>query len=75
MSAPNKEERNKCRSSVEQLWSCLDKNENDHSVCNKEKEYFESVCSLSWINYFNRRRDYLKFKDKMENKGFEPIKS
>ncbi|KAH7645262.1 cytochrome c oxidase assembly factor 6 homolog [Dermatophagoides farinae] len=85
-SFPRKENRLKCYASRDQYWHCLDqhsnvKNENNDDQnqnnnipdeCKKLKSLFETDCPQQWVQHFNRKYRYLKFKDKIE-KGFEPI--
>ncbi|XP_074662446.1 cytochrome c oxidase assembly factor 6 homolog [Tubulanus polymorphus] len=71
--APSQAERKKCWFARDLYWKCLDENNDDKSKCLKLREQFENTCSLSWVKYFDRRKGYLKFKDKMENDGYEPI--
>ena len=50
MAAPNKEERAKCWAAKDIYWDCLDKNENDISVCSKLKKEYESSCKNAWVS-------------------------
>lgn len=75
MSFPTKEERSKCWGARDKYWECLDKNgatEKD-SVCAEVRKLFESSCSSQWVKHFDRRRNYLIFKDKIEKDGYEPL--
>jgi len=72
-SAPTKAERELCWSARDEYWQCLDKNKDDASKCKEHRQRFESDCTKTWLKYFDRRRDYLKYKDKIEKEGFEPI--
>jgi len=73
-SAPTKAERELCWGARDQYWSCLDQNKDDAIKCKEERKRFESDCTQTWLKYFDRRRDYLKYKDKIEKDGFEPIR-
>jgi len=73
MTAPTKAEREVCWSARDQFWKCLDDNSDDSAQCKKQRTDFEANCSKTWLKYFDRRRDYLKYKDKLEKGGFEPI--
>lgn len=73
MSFPNKEQRHKCWDSRDRYWECLDRNGDDTGRCSKEKTLYESACPSQWVKHFNRKREYLKFKDKIENEGYEPL--
>uniref|UniRef100_A0A131YB97 Putative cytochrome c oxidase subunit vib/cox12 n=1 Tax=Ixodes ricinus TaxID=34613 RepID=A0A131YB97_IXORI len=69
MSFPNKEQRQKCWDSRDRYWECLDRNPDDPSPCDKIKAEYQSLCPSQWVKHFNRKREYLKFKDKIENEG------
>lgn len=75
MSFPTKEERAKCWNARDKYWDCLEKNGSDDkgNVCVEFRKVFEHSCSAQWVKHFDRRRNYLKFKDKIENEGYEPL--
>lgn len=77
MSFPTKEERNMCWGARDRYWECLDKNnikDNDTTgVCKDLRKAFESSCSAQWIKHFDRKRNYLQFKEKIEKHGYEPL--
>ena len=70
---PTKSDREKCWSSRDALWNCLDRNSDDRNKCLKEQKEFQSMCSKAWVKYFDRRREYLQFKQKLETEGSEPL--
>ncbi|XP_056133741.1 cytochrome c oxidase assembly factor 6 homolog [Lampris incognitus] len=72
MTAPNSAERRACWGARDELWKCLDDNGDQLSSCQKLQEEFESRCPAQWVKYFAKRRDYLKFKEKMQTEGFKP---
>jgi len=72
--APNKSERQACWDGRDAYWNCLEAKDEDKSKCQEERKLFEGNCSNTWIKYFDRRRDYLKFKAKLEA-GQDPVKS
>nr|XP_055046828.1 cytochrome c oxidase assembly factor 6 homolog [Misgurnus anguillicaudatus]XP_055046829.1 cytochrome c oxidase assembly factor 6 homolog [Misgurnus anguillicaudatus]XP_055046830.1 cytochrome c oxidase assembly factor 6 homolog [Misgurnus anguillicaudatus]XP_055046831.1 cytochrome c oxidase assembly factor 6 homolog [Misgurnus anguillicaudatus] len=72
MSAPNASERKACWGARDDLWKCLDVNQDETSACGKQLKEFESKCPAQWVKYFSKRRDFLKYKDKIENEGYEP---
>ena len=43
--------------------------------CAAERKKFEESCSAKWIEYFDRRKDYLVFKGKAERGELDDIKS
>ncbi|XP_030877588.1 cytochrome c oxidase assembly factor 6 homolog, partial [Leptonychotes weddellii] len=59
----------------DEYWKCLDENTEDASQCKKLRSSFESSCPQQWIKYFDKRRDYLKFKEKFEAGQFQPSKT
>ncbi|XP_077522757.1 cytochrome c oxidase assembly factor 6 homolog isoform X3 [Amblyomma americanum] len=69
MSFPNKEQRQKCWDSRDRYWECLDRNADDASRCTETRSFYESRCPSQWVKHFDRKREYLKFKDKIENDG------
>ncbi|XP_071989060.1 cytochrome c oxidase assembly factor 6 homolog isoform X1 [Engystomops pustulosus] len=74
MTAPTAKERKACWDSRDKYWQCLEDNKEDVAKCQQLRQSFESLCPRQWTKYFDKRRDYLKFKEEMENKGFEPAK-
>ncbi|XP_044728499.1 cytochrome c oxidase assembly factor 6 homolog [Chrysoperla carnea] len=78
MSFPSKDERNSCWNSRDEYWKCLDENASRKDVpdpCLELRKLYETKCPSTWIKYFDRRHKYLKFKDKMEKEGYEPIET
>ncbi|XP_044749025.1 cytochrome c oxidase assembly factor 6 homolog [Coccinella septempunctata] len=74
MSFPNKEDRQRCWGARDKYWECLDKvGEGDQSPCAEFRKLYESSCSSQWIKHFDRKRNYLVFKNKIENEGYEPL--
>ncbi|XP_023223798.1 cytochrome c oxidase assembly factor 6 homolog isoform X2 [Centruroides sculpturatus] len=73
MSFPNKDTRRRCWDSRDRFWECLDKNQNDLSKCKEYQQLYEAECPAQWVKHFNRKREYLQFKDKMINESYEPI--
>ncbi|KAG8516659.1 Cytochrome c oxidase assembly factor 6 [Galemys pyrenaicus] len=71
-------ERQVCWGARDEYWKCLDENKEDSSQCKKLRSSFESSCPQQWypfsqqIKYFDKRRDYLKFKEKFEAGQFQP---
>ncbi|XP_035217159.1 cytochrome c oxidase assembly factor 6 homolog [Stegodyphus dumicola] len=67
MSFPDKEKRKKCWSSRDAYWDCLDQNNDNQSKCENEKRSFEDDCPNLWVQHFIRKREYLKFKEKLQS--------
>ncbi|XP_003133065.1 cytochrome c oxidase assembly factor 6 homolog isoform X1 [Sus scrofa] len=75
MAAPSMKERQACWGARDAYWKCLDENTEDASQCKKLRSSFESSCPQQWIKYFDKRRDYLKFKEKFEAGEFQPSRT
>jgi len=73
MSFPNKEERKRCWDSRDRYWECLDANGDDQKRCQESRSQYEKFCPTQWVKHFDRKRQYLQFKDKIQNEGYEPI--
>ncbi|CAH1997905.1 unnamed protein product [Acanthoscelides obtectus] len=75
MSFPTKEERSKCWGARDKYWECLDHNKVNEkdSACTEFRKLYEQSCSAQWVTHFDRRRNYLKFKEKIEKDGYEPL--
>ncbi|KAM4694702.1 cytochrome c oxidase assembly factor 6 homolog [Discoglossus pictus] len=72
MAAPSAKERKACWEARDHYWKCLDENKDDASKCGEFKQCFHSQCPRQWIKYFDKRRDYLKFKEKLDAGEFRP---
>ncbi|KDR21393.1 hypothetical protein L798_03169 [Zootermopsis nevadensis] len=73
MSFISKLQRKKCWDSRNRYWDCLDKNAEDRESCLKLRQAFEDSCPAQWVKHFDRKRDYLKFKARIEKEGYEPL--
>ncbi|KAJ8381989.1 hypothetical protein SKAU_G00027670 [Synaphobranchus kaupii] len=71
MTAPNSDQRRVCWGARDVFWKCLDDNQ-DATACEKFRKDFEANCPAQWVKYFVKRRDFLKYKEKIEKEGFEP---
>ncbi|XP_061480504.1 cytochrome c oxidase assembly factor 6 homolog isoform X1 [Rhineura floridana] len=72
MSAPSMKERKACWGARDEYWKCLDEKMEDTPKCEKLRYCFENLCPQQWVKYFDRRRDYLKYKAKLEAGEFQP---
>ncbi|KAK2858771.1 hypothetical protein Q5P01_003391 [Channa striata] len=72
MAAPNSAERKACWDARDQLWKCLDDNNDQVKSCQRFMNEFETKCPAQWVKYFNKRRDFLKYKEKIQTEGFRP---
>ncbi len=69
---PNAESRKQCWAARDNLFKCLDNNGSDMSKCTETRQAFDEHCSKTWVKYFLRRRDFLKYKETVEKDGFVP---
>ncbi|XP_019747472.1 cytochrome c oxidase assembly factor 6 homolog [Hippocampus comes] len=72
MAAPNAVERKACWDARDLLWKCMDDNNDKAASCQRFQSEFESKCPAQWVKYFSKRRDFLKYKEKMQTEGFTP---
>ncbi|KAF7228872.1 cytochrome c oxidase assembly factor 6 homolog [Nothobranchius furzeri] len=72
MAAPTSLERKICWSARDKLWQCLDDNGGRVESCQTFQSDFEAKCPAQWVKYFTKRRDFLKYKEKMQTEGFTP---
>lgn len=72
MTAPNSAERKTCWDARDHLWKCLDDNDDNVASCQRFQTEFEAKCPAQWVKYFTKRRDFLKYKAKMQTEGFTP---
>uniref|UniRef100_A0A452HMD0 Cytochrome c oxidase assembly factor 6 homolog n=2 Tax=Gopherus TaxID=38771 RepID=A0A452HMD0_9SAUR len=72
MSAPSMEERKACWGARDEYWKCLDENMEDASRCQKLRCSFESRCPQQWVKYFDKRRDFLKYKEQLQAAEYQP---
>ncbi|XP_036120734.1 cytochrome c oxidase assembly factor 6 homolog [Molossus molossus] len=72
MAARSRKDRQACWGARDAYWTRLDENTEDTSQCKKLRRSFESICPQQWTKYFDKRRDYLKFKEKFEAGQFQP---
>lgn len=72
MAAPNSAERKACWAARDDLWGCLDLHRDQPGPCEQLQKLMDSSCPAQWVRYFAKRRDFLKFKSKMEEEGFTP---
>ncbi|TRY58890.1 hypothetical protein DNTS_003101 [Danionella cerebrum] len=74
MSAPNAVQRKACWDARDLLWNCLDVNNDQAPACEKFQKDFEAMCPAQWVKHFDKRRDFLKYKEKLEKDGFQLTK-
>ncbi|CAH0560186.1 unnamed protein product [Brassicogethes aeneus] len=69
MSFPTKEERSVCWGARDKYWECLDTNPKKENICEEFKKVYEKSCSAQWVKHFDRKRNYLQFKERIEKHG------
>ncbi|XP_063597139.1 cytochrome c oxidase assembly factor 6 homolog [Penaeus indicus] len=68
---PNKEARYMCWDARDKFWECLDAGGTSES-CKNLREKYEESCPFTWVKHFDRKRNYLIFKEQMKQ-GYEPL--
>ncbi|NXN95102.1 COA6 factor, partial [Rhinopomastus cyanomelas] len=72
MAAPTMAERKACWAARDELWQCLDGHGDQPAGCEQLRRLFEERCPQQWVKYFDKRRDFLKYKKKLETEGYHP---
>lgn len=67
----NKEERTICWTARDKYWDCLDSHEGNPDLCLETRKLYEKTCPGQWVKHFDRRYQFLKFKQKIETDGYE----
>uniref|UniRef100_R4FL41 Putative cytochrome oxidase c subunit vib n=2 Tax=Rhodnius TaxID=13248 RepID=R4FL41_RHOPR len=75
MSFPQKETREGCWNSRDKYWECLESFNNDDKRCAEFRKFYEAKCPAQWVKHFDRKRNYMKFKERMEKEGYDPLDS
>lgn len=81
MSFPTKEKRAICWSARDKYWECLNTHEDPLNrtgptkQCDELRKIYEQGCPAQWVKHFDRKRDYLQFKEKIEKQGYDPLES
>ncbi|XP_026675274.1 cytochrome c oxidase assembly factor 6 homolog isoform X2 [Ceratina calcarata] len=71
MSFPSKVERAKCWSHRDEYWKCLDDGKTE-AECKQFRDQYEKFCPALWVKHFDRKREYMKFKEQLEKEGYVP---
>ncbi|XP_011497116.1 PREDICTED: cytochrome c oxidase assembly factor 6 homolog [Ceratosolen solmsi marchali] len=71
MSFPNKQDRLTCWNHRDIYWKCLDEKKSD-DLCKYCRKDYEKFCPSQWVKHFDRKRDYLNFKNRLEKEGYSP---
>ncbi|CAH1392138.1 unnamed protein product [Nezara viridula] len=73
MSFPDKQQREACWGSKDRYWECLDTQKGSEEMCKEFRKLYESSCPAQWVKHFDRKRNYLQFKERIEKDGYEPL--
>ncbi|XP_066146548.1 cytochrome c oxidase assembly factor 6 homolog [Euwallacea fornicatus] len=68
MSFPTKEERARCWGARDKYWECLD-GKGEEAQCKEFRQLYEKSCSAQWVKHFDRKRNYLIYKEQIEKHG------
>lgn len=66
-----KNERKACWEARDQFWECMRKSGEDANKCKVTRESFQSLCPATWVDHFDRKFQYEKFKVKLKEEGFQ----
>jgi len=72
MSFPDKQQRKHCWDNRDLYWDCLDKHNNNTQKCVEARQKYENACPNLWVKHFDRKRDFEKYKKKLEQ-GYDPL--
>lgn len=74
MEFKGREQRNACYNARDTYFECFEKQKAGEKVdCKDLLANFEKLCGKKWTEHFIRRRDYLKFKERLEKEGADAI--
>ncbi|KAF4526205.1 hypothetical protein B566_EDAN001889 [Ephemera danica] len=76
MSFPDKETRAKCWEARDKYWACLNEVEKSGKKleeCQALQKVYQSNCPGQWVKHFDRKRQYEKFKERLEKEGNDPL--
>lgn len=74
MEFKGREQRAECYKTRDIFFECIDREQNKKKTeesCKSFFDTFEKACGAKWTEHFIRKRDYLKFKEKLETDGIE----
>ena len=69
----NKAERKQCWDARDAFWNCMKSNGEEISKCADLRQGFEEFCPNTWVVHFDRRYDYLKFKENATKHGYKKL--
>lgn len=76
MEFKGRDERTKCYATRDAYFGCIEKQPEGtdaKAACKELFDKFEMTCGMKWTEHFIRRRDYLKFKERVEKEGVNSI--
>lgn len=75
MEFKSREKRNQCYHDRDEYFKCLDEqpstNSDPKKTCLKLYQIFEQSCGLKWTDHFIKKRDYQRFKDRIQAEGVD----
>lgn len=76
MEFKGRKERAECYDARDAYFACTDKQPKDadaKAACKEFFDKFEKSCGCKWTEHFIRKRDYTRFKEKLETEGIQSI--
>jgi len=68
-----KEDRKKCWDARDAYWSCLKTNDENQDKCADFRKTYTQLCPPTWVNHFDRKFDYNKFKEEAAKAGYAKL--
>ncbi len=68
-----KAEREACWGAKDRFWDCLRANGERAERCGEARRGFEDLCPPTWVQHFDRKFQYEKFKAKLESEGYQKL--
>ncbi|RDD44847.1 Cytochrome c oxidase assembly factor 6-like protein [Trichoplax sp. H2] len=63
--------RKACYRARDEYYECRIKNPANQSLCDALKKEYHEKCLPSWVSYFDRKRIFDDYKEKLEKEGFK----
>ncbi|XP_076069870.1 cytochrome c oxidase assembly factor 6 homolog isoform X1 [Oratosquilla oratoria] len=69
MSFRDKTVRKACWDSRDRYWACLDLPDTHKNSCLELRRLYELSCPTHWVKHFDRKRQYMEFKERIHSVG------
>ncbi|XP_069953298.1 cytochrome c oxidase assembly factor 6 homolog isoform X1 [Cherax quadricarinatus] len=69
MSFRDKGVRKACWDSRDRYWACLDLPDLHRDHCMELRRLYEMACPGHWVKHFDRKRQYMEFKERIHSVG------